>query len=248
MAFLDFLFGKKNKHNVTSKTGATNSIRVTESYRQTTTNNSPSIKPNEPRTFSQNMLQGIDLGGPFKLVPLDDNFFNKKDLLMIDLLARTTPELAKWLPGFDLSTPESTHKYLRACILRTEMGLGFTYLIKFNAGVCGMIFVNTPTYNETTINFPYWSCDFFLFKPMQGKGLMPKILLGFLVFLKNVFKIQNMYCIVDSKNTACLNMFDKCMFFKNQPDMIFTDPSTDNKAIAFKSDLVSLEDPFAHLR
>lgn len=250
MGLFDFLFGKKDKQKAAPVRNTTNTTRTSETRRL-----APSTRPqpkastssSEPKSFSTNMLQGVDLGGPFKLVPLDMGIFESKDFPMLGLLASTTPELAKWLPGFDLASPESAQKYLRACVLRTEMGLGFTYLIKFNSGVCGMIFVNTPTYNQTTIGFPYWSCDFFLFKPMQGQGLMPKILLGFLLFLKNVFKIHNMYSIVDSKNTACLNMFDKCLFFAKQPDMVFTDPSTGNKAIAFKCDLTSLDDPFAHL-
>lgn len=251
MGQFDFLFEKKEKHNPSPERKTQNTSRSSETHGPApSTRQQPKAHTlgSEPKSFSTKMLQGVKLGGPFNLIPLDMGIFESKDFLMLGILANTTPELEKWLPGFDLSSPESAQKYLRACVLRTEMGLEFTYLIKYNNGVCGMIFVQTPTYNETTIGFPYWSCDFFLFKPMQGQGLMPKILLGFLVFLKNVFKIHNMYSIVDSKNTACLNMFDKCLFFSKQPDMVFTDPSTGNKAVAFKCDLVSLDDPFAHLR
>lgn len=251
MGLFDFLFGKKEKHKTTPECNAPKSSRGSDTHRPnpTTTRSQTktSTSPSEPKSFSSNMLIGIDIGGPFNLVPLDMGIFESKDFPMLGLLASMTPELAKWLPGFDLSTPESANTHLRDCVLRTEMGLGFTYLIKYNSGLCGMIFVNTPTYNETTIGFPYWSCDFFLFKPMQGQELMPKILLSFFIFLKNVLKIQNIYSIVDSNNTACLNMFDKCMFISKQSDMVFTDPNTGNKAIAFKCDLVSLKDPFAHL-
>lgn len=202
----------------------------------------------EPKTFSKESLQGIDLGGPFTLVPLDKSIFNSKDFPMIGLMANMTPDLSKWLPGFDLSTPERARTYINACVMRTELGMSFTYLIKMNSGICGMIFVNTPIYNQTTIGFPYWSCDFFLFKPMQGQELMPKILLGLFLFLKNVMKIHNIYSIVDSKNIACINMLNKCLFYKKRDDMIFTDPNTGNQAIAYQSNLESLEDPFSHLR
>lgn len=157
MGLFDFLFEKKDKQKAAPVRNTTNTTRSSETRRP-----APSTRPqpkaptssSEPKSFSTNMLQGVDLGGSFKLVPLDMGIFESKDFPMLGLLASTTPELAKWLPGFDLSSPESAQKYLRACVLRTEMGLGFTYLIKFNSGVCGMIFVNTPTYNETTIGRP----------------------------------------------------------------------------------------------
>lgn len=244
MGFLDFLFGKK-KHPTSNPTS---NIQK----REKTKASSSSVKPHNAsrssasgvKTLDVNKLQGVDLGGGFTLVPLDMGFLADEKFPMFATLAHGTPNIAKWLPGFDLSTPESSVQYLRACVLRTEMGLGFTYLIKIRGGIVGMIFINTPGYNETTIGFPHWSVDFFLIGMAQGQGLMPKILLGFFFYLKNVLNIPEIYSIVDSRNLQCVGMLDKSLFFQKNSNMEFTDPATGNRAIAYCCNLINLKNPF----
>lgn len=177
-------------------------------------------------------------------MPLENDFIADDKFPLFATFAHGTPNIAKWLPGFDLSTPQSAIKYVRACVLRKEMGLGFTYLIKIRGGIVGMMFVNTPKYNETTIGFPHWTIDFFLIGMAQGQGFMPKMLLGFFFYLKEVLRIPEIYSIVDSRNIQCLAMLDKCLFYQKNENMVFTDPATGNKAIAFCCNLRGLKNPF----
>lgn len=237
MGLFDFLFGKK-------KTPSSPEPQHKTQPKPSRPKPAPAPKAKGVTTFDTAKLQGIDLGGGFTLVPLDMGFLADDKFPIFATLAHGTPNLAKWLPGFDLSTPETVVKYLRACVLRTEMDLGFTYLIKMRGGVIGMIFVNTPTYNETTIGFPNWTVDFFLVGIVQGKGLMPNMLLGLSFYLKDVLHIPEIYAIVDERNTQCMKMMDNCLFFPKAPGMVFTDPSTGNKAVAFRCDLKSLESPY----
>ena len=245
MGLLDFFFGKKKTNTSKPQLNIQNQAKR-NSTSTATTKSSPFLatKQEGVKTFDVKKLQGVDLGGGFTLVPLDMGFLGDEKFPIFATLAHGTPNIAKWLPGFDLSTPESAVKYLRACVLRTEMGLGFTYLIKMRGGIIGMIFVNTPSYNETTIGFPHWSIDFFLIGMAQGQGLMPKLLLGFFFYLKNVLNISEIYSIVDSRNLQCLSMLDKCMFIQKRSDMVFTDPTTGNKAIAFCCNLQNLKNMF----
>lgn len=231
MGLFDFLFGKKNRSSSQDKSSV---------------KSSPNLKTSKSvaSTFELKKLKAVNLGGGFSLVPLDKGFLEDDELPMFATLTNGTPNIAKWLPGFDVSTPESFFKHINANILRAELGLGFTYIIKFRGGSIGMLFVNTPAYNETTIGFPHWTIDFFLVGLLQGKGLMPKILLGFMLYLKEEIGIPEMFSVVDSRNIQCLAMFDKCLFFKKKNDMVFTDPSTGNRAETFYCNLQSLKSPF----
>lgn len=247
MGILDFLFGKKKTATSRPTTSPQNrpkpetSKSSTSSVHRTSQLNS---SKNIVNSFDEKKLQGVDLGGGFTLVPLENDFITDDKFPLFATFAHGTPNIAKWLPGFDLSTPESAIRYVRACVLRKEMGLGFTYLIKIRGGIVGMMFVNTPRYNETTIGFPHWTIDFFLIGMAQGHGFMPKMLLGFFFYLKNVLHISEIYSIVDSRNIQCLSMLDKCLFYKKNENMVFTDPATGNKAIAFYCNLKTLKNLF----
>lgn len=244
MGFLDFLFGKKKQSTSNPYQNIQNGTKPKTQNSSAKSHNVPRTSTSEVNTFDVKKLQGVDLGGGFTLVPLDMGFLADDKFPIFATLAHGTPNIAKWLPGFNLSTPESAVQYIKACILRTEMGLGFTYLIKIRGGIVGMFFVNTPTYNETTIGFPHWSIDFFLIGMAQGQGFMPKMLLGFFFYLKDVLKIPEIYSIVDSRNLQCIGMLDKCLFFQKKNNMVFTDPSTGNKAIAYCCNLNNLKNPF----
>lgn len=236
MGLFDFLFGKKKSSSSQDKTPFQSSPSEKMS--------NSSMNDYGKSTFDIKDLIGVDLGGGFSLVPLDMGFLEDDKFPLFATLTHGTPNVAKWLPGFDISTPESFLSHLRANILRTELGLGFSYIIRFRGGAIGMFFVNTPSYNKTTIGFPHWTIDFFLVDIFQGRGLMPKMLLGFMFFLKDRIGISEIYSIVDSRNLQCLAMFDNCLFFKKKKDMVFTDPSTGNRAEAFYCNLQSLNSPF----
>lgn len=246
MGIFDFLFGKKKQF-----TSPSQPLTQSPSKPKTKTPLSPSksksgvynTSGSEVEGFDVKNLQGVDLGGGFTLIPLESDFLSDGKFPMFITFAHGTPNIAKWLPGFDLSTPESAFRYFSACILRKEMGLGFTYLIKIRGGIVGMFFVNTPTYNKTTIGFPHWTIDFFLIGMVQGHGFMSKMLLGFFLFLKDTLHIQEIYSIVDNRNVQCVAMLDKCLFYTKRSDMVFTDPASGSKAMAYCCNLRKLKSP-----
>ena len=55
---------------------------------------------------------------------------------------------------------------------RTENGYGFAYGIRAGGALIGMVFVDTTTKNEKSLEFPNWTLDFFLIEEMENQGIM----------------------------------------------------------------------------
>lgn len=245
MSFIDKIFGRKKKVLKSSFSQPTQQTRTTASDQSSSQQPHVRNSDNSPKTFQLSQLKNIDLGANYSMTPIDASIFDpsSKDLFMIHLLSSMDVHIQKYLPTLDFSSIESIQKTLMKIIMQTELGLCFAYAFRIGRGIAGMVFVNTPILNQA-INFPHWTVDFFLFSPFRGQQFMPRILLGLFLFLKDVMHIGEIYATVDTNNTSCNKMIDNCLFFKKQPNLSFTDPSTGKKAIAYKCDISSLKTPF----
>lgn len=244
MIFFDKIFGKK-KTRGSSISQPAQQARTTASNQSSTQQSHVLNSDNSPKTFQLSQLKNINLGANFTMTPIDASILDpsSKDLIMIHLLSLMDTHIQKYLPTLDFSSIESIQKTLMTTIMQTELGLCFAYAFRVGRGIAGMVFVNTPTLNQA-INFPHWTVDFFLFSPFRGQQFMPRILLGLFLFLKDTMHIGEIYATIDTNNTSCNKMIEKCLFFKKQPNLSFTDPSTGKKAIAYKCDIASLQSPF----
>lgn len=112
----------------------------------------------------------------------------------------------KFLPGLDLSSEEALNKNFMGLIMRTECGMGFSYMLRINAVPLGMINIETPAYNSLTINCDIWTIDFFMLPIMEHKGLMFNALISMLEFLKETIDVPQIYALVDVENESCLRL------------------------------------------
>lgn len=179
--------------------------------------------------YTLGQLKTISMG-QVRLQPVDAGIACDTDThMLISVMGNMTPEIARFLPKFDISTPESVAKFFTLLCGKTELGWEFAYAIKTgDSGILGFIFVNTPELNKKAINFPEWSIDFCLFKPFEKQGIMTQSIARLLYFLKTELGVKNVYTIVSRDNTNCLNMLSR-LPFDLQPQVL-TDPSTGEQA------------------
>jgi RimJ/RimL family protein N-acetyltransferase len=181
--------------------------------------------------------------GQLRLQPIDAGLiFNEQAQSVIQIFAEQSPRIKKYFPNLDLSSNEKIADYFIKVCNKTELGYEFGYSIKMNsagdAGVIGIIIVHTPAENELAINFPNWTIDFFLFEPLEGKGIMRNCLLRVMNILKNRMSVEKIYAIVDEHNTRSLKLLFKLPFdcLKN----IMINPATGERANVFCCDLTTI--------
>lgn len=162
--------------------------------------------------FTLQVLKAIPLGSNFNLRPYDaSQLLNGSDISVLNIMGNSA-EIKRYLPNMDLTTEDKVNEFLINIIHKTELGLEFTYAIRMNAGLAGMIFVKTPKINKRAIGFPYWTIDFFLFEFFTGRGLMNAALGRLLHFLKTSIGVETLYALIDADNEKSLNLITKLPF------------------------------------
>ena len=129
---------------------------------------------NESHYYSIDDLDPIVCGrSGIYLEPIAPDFATRDNIInTVPILFKTSINVQKYLPSLDFSSKESIEQFSRVTMLRTTTGLQFTYGIYMNGIIVGMIFVNTPTFNKTSMGLNEWSLDFFVFAPFEGQGIM----------------------------------------------------------------------------
>ena len=203
MGLFDFLFGKKdeNAQNVQSsqaRSGASGSRYVVSEGHGIE-------QCFDPLTFPIREVR-VKKMGQVDLAPYDAFWYeNVPDAKLLAMLANTQ-KLKRYLPGMDFSTEEKAKKALEGYMMRTEMGLGVTYVIRSQNMPIGMIFVNTPNYNKKTMGLYIWTIDFFILESMEHQGIMFNCLAQVLAIMKLQFRVPKVYAIVDKSNLDCINL------------------------------------------
>lgn len=169
------------------------------------------------------------------IVPIVEGFLTKEYTIMLSALYEASPNVQKYMPGLDLSSPEKVIETIHKQYIGTKLGYKFSLAILFDDKPCGLVFINTPDYNDIAANFSAWTIDFCLFVPFEGNGIMSSVLPHILCMLKNDFHINELYAIVDSRNDRCLALLPKLYFEEwNDPEgQTFDDPNTGNTAKVF---------------
>ena len=98
------------------------------------------------------------------------------------------------------------------------LGLGIPYVILYNQGVIGFIFLTSP---EGGTAFKKWTIDFVIAEPFEGKGIMTVALNNIFYYLKRDIHVSELYAIVKDDNKRCVNLLDK-LDFKRQIDHGFS--------------------------
>jgi hypothetical protein len=140
------------------------------------------------------------------LEPIAPDFTSNEIILKtVPTLFSTSANIKKFLPTLDFSTTESIEKFSKITMLRTTAGLQFTYGIYTKGILVGMIFVNTPAFNKSSMGLNEWTLDFFVFGPFEGQGFMRTAFPRMMMFLQKNIGIESFYLLVDEDNERCIN-------------------------------------------
>lgn len=169
------------------------------------------------------------------IVPIAEGFLTEEYTIILSALYEASPNVQKYMPGLDMSSPEKVIETIHMQYIGTKLGYKFSLAIIIENKPGGLIFVNTPDYNDIAANFSVWTIDFCLFVPFEGYGLMSSLLPYILSMLKDDFHIKELFAIVDSHNDKCLALLPKFYFEEwNDPEgLTFDDPNTGNTAKVF---------------
>lgn len=181
---------------------------LNESVRQETIKDSVYGVKQEPFKHSYYRLEDIKsmrMGESLMIAPYDAGWLLQAPDSQVLPLFANSEKIRRFLPGLGFETEESCRKQLEAICIKTEGGLGFTYFVRLQNFPIGMITVNSPIYNEKTMNLRIWSIDFFITEQYEHKGLMFNALARVLNQLKGM-GIQRVHALVDVENTSCIRL------------------------------------------
>ncbi|MBQ4291284.1 MAG: hypothetical protein II752_00905 [Muribaculaceae bacterium] len=170
-------------------------------------------------------------GGNYSISPYD-YFCHEQvpDASIIPIFANTE-RIKKYLPGLNFSDEINTKKTLKSFLLKTELGMGFVYIIRQVGLPVGMILVHSPKYNKLVLNLRVWSVDFFVFEAAEHIGLMYNALIRVLRQLKNM-GASRVYALVDGENIECINLIGNGMF-KQVDNTNFQNTSGGSKPLVY---------------
>ena len=144
------------------------------------------------------------------LEPIAPDFSTREEITKtLPILYKTSSNVQKFLPTLDFSSVKSIEQFSKVTMLRTTTGLQFTYGIYLNGILTGMIFVNTPAFNKTSMGLNEWTLDFFLFAPFEGQGFMRTALPRMMMFLQKKIGVKTFYLLVDEENERCINLIQQ---------------------------------------
>lgn len=173
-------------------------------------------EPCNPPYYKTEDIRLMRIGDNFAIAPYDVGWYSEApDDKILPIIANTY-RIKKYLPGLNFSDEASSKKTLKSLMLSTEVGLGFTYILRSHNFPIGAIFVHSPIYNNNdlghNIKHNVWTIDFFISEMFEGKGIMFQSLCRVLNQLKGM-GIQRVYALVDDTNERCLrfvkNIFDE---------------------------------------
>jgi RimJ/RimL family protein N-acetyltransferase len=147
------------------------------------------------------------------LEPIAPDFATRDTIIStVPILFKTSINVQKYLPSLDFSSKESVEQFSRVTMLRTTTGFQFTYGIYLNGIIVGMIFINTPAFNKTSMGMHEWSLDFFVFAPFEGQGFMQIALPRMMMFLQKNIGVKTFYLLIDEDNKRCINLISRFPF------------------------------------
>lgn len=167
------------------------------------------------------------------LRPFDMRFI-ELDVISLSTMAFDS-ETKKFIPAFTgTNAKDNIRMYLVNSFLTTEAGIAFTYVIRDNIDLCGLIKVTSPNHNMETNKFPYWMIDYMMIPKYRNKKIMKSALPLVLNFVHNSIGIDTIYAMVDSANEKSTHLLKINGFVEDKSKQIAINPATGNIPIAMK--------------
>ncbi|MBQ4292285.1 MAG: hypothetical protein II752_06095 [Muribaculaceae bacterium] len=184
------------------------------------------IEPEKESYYQLNDLRSHKFGDSgFSVDPFDALWLFAGD--DAETLSKTanTERIRAFLPGLNFSSKLTAEVTLSSLYFKSELGLGFVYMIRRDTEAVGMIIVESPKYNAVAINLRVWTVEFFLVESVEHIGLMYNSLKVVLGQLKRMGANCVMaLCFPDNKECANLMKYD---LFESIDEMKFTTMSGD---------------------
>lgn len=201
------------------------------------------LKEEEEKEFSNSIspcfkpqtLPYVKMTEQFSMHPITENSI-EEDANTLSVMLMFDKDTKKYMSGF--SGPSNKGKiasYLFNSFVTQSMGISFTYIIRLNAGICGLIKVTSPTHNKVTNNFEHWLIDYILIPPLRGHKIMKSALPIVFDIMKNRLGISEpVYAMVLPDNDVSIHLLSLNGFIKETSVSLPLDPSTGKEAFLYK--------------
>ena len=188
--------------------------------------------------FNPMALPKVKMTEQFSMHPItESNLENDAHTLSIMLMFDESTR--KYM--HDFAGPEAREKipmYLVNSVMTQSMGIAFCYIIRMNAGICGLIKVTSPTHNKVTNNFNHWLIDYILIPPFRGHKIMKSALPIVFDIMKNRLGINDpIYAMVIPGNDVSTHLLELNGFELDESKGMSVDLSTGDKGLVYKKNL-----------
>lgn len=244
MSFFDFIFGKKKKERSDVEKEKTQPVQVKQESKQPQSQTASQTVENKSNSelssdispcFNPQALPNVKMTEQFSMCPINENTLeNDADtlatLLMFD---KDTKEFMPDFTGFNAK--ENIKAYFINSFMTQNMGIAFAYIIRYNAGICGLIKVTSPTHNKVTNNFNHWLIDYVLIPPFRGHKIMKSALPIVFDIMKNRLGISEpIYAMVCPDNNVSIHLLKLNNFVEDTTSNSPIDVNTGKKTLLYK--------------
>lgn len=185
--------------------------------------------------FDPASLPFVKMTDQFSLKILDETYLEHDartlSLLMFD------KETGKYMPQFyGMYAKDNIEAYLTNTLVTTSMGIAFAYVIRLNAGMCGLIKVTSPVHNKETNNFEHWLIDYITIPPFRNHKIMKSALPIVLDIMKRILGTNEVYAMVLPSNGTSIHLLELNVFSvdKDKSKQMAIDPHSGEKPLCYK--------------
>ena len=186
-------------------------------------------------------IKTMSMGSNLMVCPYDAMWYFKvlkADATLFHLFANTD-KIQRKFTNLDFKSEESSQTLLCKLMLKSEIGDGFAYVIRLQNLPIGMLWLDSPKYNEWAYNLRIWTINFFIFQEYEHKGIMYNALIRVLRQLKNM-GVPRIYALVEPENSSCINLLNKGLFYEVENLYFSNKNPNEAKPIVFMIDLTRL--------
>mgnify|MGYP002625103657 CR=1 FL=1 len=157
--------------------------------------------------FNPASLPFVKMTDRFSLKVLDETYLEQDartlTLLMFD------EDTGKYMPNFyGMNAKDNIEAYLANTLITTSMGIAFAYVIRYNAGMCGLIKVTSPVHNKETNNFEHWLIDYITIPPFRNHKIMKSALPIVFDIMTRRLGVKEVYAMVLPSNQTSIHLLD----------------------------------------
>jgi len=185
--------------------------------------------------FNPQALPLVKMEEQFSLQVFDETYLENDartlSMLMFD------KETGKYMSQFyGMHAKDNIEAYLANTLLTTTMGIAFAYVIRLNAGMCGMIKVTSPVHNKETNNFEHWLIDYITIPPFRNQKIMKSALPIVLDIMKRRLEVKEVYAMVLPSNSTSIHLLELNGFSvdKDKSKQMSKDQHSGEKPLCYK--------------